>query len=177
MPGYEWREPVLLIDGVVTREVATLAAVTPGADAELVDLGPDEVASIRIACWNPATDSFRQNGIPIIRIHTKKLVEATREPLLWLIRAQEQFRSRHERYAADLEALVEFGLDPDTALEFEGSASGWHASTPSGDIAYRCSANDRSGGSLGEDGEPRLDCSPVDTLALRSLRALYDAGR
>ena len=166
MPGYEWRQPVFLVDGTIVP--------TPPEGGP--DLEPDNIASIRIACWDPATDSFARDGIPVVRIQTKTLVEATRAPLLQLIRAQQDFRARHERYAADLASLAPFGLKADVDLEFEASESGWTASTPSGIVAHRCTANEASAGTLGEDGQPVLDCAPVDTLALHSLRARYDAG-
>jgi hypothetical protein len=104
------------------------------------------------------------------------LIAATRAPLLQLVRAQQEFHQRHDRYATDLASLAAFGLKTDVDLEFEASESGWTASTPSGEVAYRCAANEASAGTLDEDGEPVLDCAQVDALALRSLRARYDAG-
>jgi hypothetical protein len=165
MPGYEWRQPVILVDGVILPP-----------DAKGIDVQPEDIASIRITCWDPATNSFELNGIPVIRIDTKALIEATQAPLLQLIRAQEEFRSRHQRHATDLKSLEAFGLATDVDLEFEASESHWNASTPSGAVAYRCSGNEASAGMIGEDGKPKLQCAPVDTLALRSLRARYDAG-
>lgn len=166
MPGYEWREPVLLVDAVVMRP-----------DSGGIDLQPEEIAWLGITCWDPETDSFERDGIPVIRIQTKALIAATRAPLLRLIRAQQDFRSRHGRYATGLESLEAFGLDTELDLDFEASHSGWKASTPSGEVAYQCSADEASAATLGEDREPQLDCARVDTLALRSLRTLYNAGR
>lgn len=167
MPGYEWREPVFLVDGLVVSK----------DEAEKRDLDPEAIASIQITCWDPATDSFALDGIPVVRIETKALVAATREPLLRLIRAQQAFRSRHDRHATDLESLEAVGFDPAVALEFEASGTGWNASTPSGEVAYRCFASEAPATSTGEDGEPQLECGPVDALALRSLRVRYDSGR
>lgn len=73
--------------------------------------------------------------------------------------------------------LEAFGLDPDAPLEFKHSESGWSASTRSEDVAYRCSANEVSASFVGEDGQLQLDCAPVDTAALRLLRARYDSER
>jgi hypothetical protein len=168
MPGYEWRQPVVLVDDVIIP-----------TDAKGIDLKPEQTASITISCWDPATDSFVRNGngIPVVRIHTKALVEATRAPLLRLIKAQEEFRSRHRRYATDLESLKAFGLGTDVNLEFQASESRWSASTRSEKVAYRCSASEASARTVDKDGQPQLDCAPVDALALHSLRARYDAGR
>ena len=166
MPGYGLREVVLVIDGVVFPR-----------DTKDVSLEEEDIESIWIRCWNPATSSFELDGIPLALVHTKKTFEATRAPLLQLVRAQEEFKARHQRYATDLASLAPFGLPKDVAFEFEATESTWKASTPSAAVTYQCSANAASAGSAGADGQPKLDCVPVDTLALRSLRARFDAGR
>jgi hypothetical protein len=141
-------------------------------------LPPGQAAWVGVLCWSPATNSFQHldDGIPVIWILTKASMEATRAPLLQIIKAQEDFRARHQRYATDLASLETWGADTDMKLEFEGSDARWSASTPSDEVVYRCSANETSGRAFGEDGRPQLDCAPVDALALRALRARYDAG-
>lgn len=166
MPGYELREPVVLVDAVVTPRSA-------------VDgLEPEQVAWVGILCWSPATNSFQHlsDGIPVIWIITKARIEAARAPLLLLIKAQEDFRASHQRYATDLESLEPFGLNADVDLEFEGSDSRWNASSPSEKVVYQCSANERSASTVGKDAQPQLDCAPVGALALTALRVRYDAG-
>jgi hypothetical protein len=166
MPGYELGEPVVLVDAVVTRR----------SDVEA--LNPEEVAWVGILCWSPSTNSIQHlgNGISVIWIITKTTIEATRAPLLQLIKAQEDFRGRHQRYASDLESLESFGVNTDIDVEFEGSDSRWNASSPSENVMYRCSANETSVSTVGKDGQPQPDCAPVEPLALRALRAHYDAG-
>ena len=159
-------EPVIVVDDVVTPK-----SVVEGLD-------PEQVAWVGILCWSPATSSLQHlgNGIPVIWILTKTRIEAARAPLLRLIKAQEDFRARHQRYATDLDSLEPFGLNIDVDLEFEGSDSRWSASTPSTKVAYQCSATETSGSTLGKDGEPQLDCAPVVAIALNALRTRYDAG-
>jgi hypothetical protein len=165
MPGYGTREAVFMIDGIISQNPADT-----GMDLQ------EDIAWHELTCWDHQTDSFERSGIQIVRIQTKALVAATRAPLLQLIQAQEAFRARHERYAPDLASLQPFGLDPEVRLDFETSESGWKASTPPGPIAHSCSATEASIATLREDGEPELDCTQVDTLALRSLRTLFDSG-
>jgi hypothetical protein len=166
MPGYGLRELVVLIDGVILPR-----------DSNDIALEQEDIESVWIRCWNPATSSFELDGIPLALVHTKKTFEATRAPLLQLVRAQEEFKARHQRYATDLASLVPFGLPEDVAFELEATESTWKASTPSAAVTYQCSANEGLARSAGADGQPKLDCVPVDTLALRSLRARFDAGR
>jgi hypothetical protein len=165
LPGYASNQGVILLDGeVVPRPLAELGLGT--------DLEP---ASIDITCWDPDADAFSQRGVMVLRIQSMDMVAATRAPLLKLVEAQEAFRERHGHHATDLASLADFGFTPGIRLDFEATETGWSASTPDGDIAHRCSASEASASSRRDDGEPALDCSRVDTLALRSLRAYYDA--
>ncbi len=166
MPGYAANQPVIVVDGVIVDE----SAPRLGTD------GAMELESLTITCWHPERDAFARDGAPVVYALSRHLVVSTRAPLLQLIEAQEAFRSRHARYAGDLASLEDYGLAPEVALAFEVTDSGWKASTPPGDVAYRCSATEASAGVLRDDGEPKLDCEPVDTLALRALRELHDAG-
>jgi len=59
-----------------------------------------------------------------------------------------------------LESFEAVGFHADVDLEFATSGTGWKASTPSA-----------------EDGEPQIECEPVDALALRSLPVRHDSGR
>jgi hypothetical protein len=165
MPGYAMREPVVLVDAAVTSQ--------SGMDA----LAPEEVGYVGIMCWNPLTNSFEHlgEGIPVIWIITETTIERARAPLRQVIDAQENFRARHARYAADAESLEAFGLSTDVKLVIEGSESGWRASTPADHAVYQCSA--RRSSPSAEDEQAKLDCAPVAAIALRALRARYDAGR
>ncbi len=165
LPGYASNEAVRVVDGVVvprgTREGPLSAA--------------REVASIDITCWNPETNTFGQRGVMVIRVQTQALVEATQAPLLELIEAQRSFRAEHGRDAPDLASLSSHGLAPEHGLDFAVTETGWRALTPEGDVAHRCWATEASASHMDVDGSPTVECTRVDALALRSLRAYYEA--
>lgn len=165
LPGYASNEGVTVIDGVVVPRGMREGALS-------ADLEP---ASIEITCWNPETNTFGQRGVMVIRVQTQSLVEATQAPLLELIEAQRAFRAEHGRDAPDLASLSGHGLAPEHGLDYETTETGWRASTPEGDVAHRCWATEASASLPNDDGSPALACNRVDALALRSLRAYYEA--
>ncbi len=142
MPGLEFNDAVVLVDGAVVpvrmieRILTAEGLLRPqGPD----DIDPDDIHSMEITCWNPATGEFDSGvGVPVIRIHTKGLVDATRAPIEGLLRAQEAHFSQHSRYAHSLDDLVAFGVPRDAMLEFSVTSAGWSATTPRHGVAYRC---------------------------------------
>ena len=166
MPGVGPNGAVVVVDG---------SAVVSGSE-ELDGMDPSNIHSIELTCWNPATGEFGGGGgVPIIRIHSKGLVESTRAPIEALLRAQEAYISQHSRYARSLDDLVEFGLPRDSMLEFSATLTGWSATTPRQDVDYRCFVySGDAPQELAGIKEHAIVCQSEAAKANRALREMYE---
>jgi len=180
MPGLAFNDAVVLVDGAVVpvrmieRILTAEGLLRPqGPD----DIDPDDIHSMEITCWNPATGEFDSGvGVPVIRIHTKGLVDATRAPIEGLLRAQEAHFSQHSRYAHNLDDLVALGVPQDAMLEFSATSNGWSATTRRDDVAYRCFVFSVDAPlELEEMKEHEIVCPPAATRASPVLREMWEA--
>ena len=169
MPGLERGEPVTLKDGLIVG-----TGILGDLFAEIDD--PSNVHSGGIICWNPATGEFQPGGgISVIAIWTNGFVESTRAPIEALLQAQEAYFSQHSRYAQSLDDLVAFGVPQDAMLEFSGTSTGWSATTPRDDVAYRCFVySGNATPELAEMKEHEVVCQTENAKASRALREMYE---
>ncbi len=180
MPGLAFNDAVVLVDGAVVpirmieRILTAEGLLRPqGPD----DIDPDDIHSMEITCWNPATGEFGGGvGVPIIRIHSKGLVESTRAPIEALLRAQEAYFSQHSRYAQSLDDLVGFGVPRDAMLEFSATSTGWSATTPRDDVDNRCFVYSGSAvPAVFGMKEHEIVCQPEKAKVSRALLEMYEA--
>ncbi len=173
VPGLERNSAVFVVDGSV---VAAGMMEDQAVQAAFGSLGPDDIFSIEILCWNPRTGTF--GGGPAIGvwvIWTKASLRLTRTPLEELLGAQDAYFAAHSRYATSLDALADLG-GPDTLLKFSATSDGWSAATPGEDALYRCTvysgnaAPEFAGMTAGE-----VACEEDDTRASRAMREWYKA--
>ncbi len=143
----------------------------------LEELDPESILSIEIICWNPESGEFRfGGGISIIAIWTKGLEESTRAPIEALLRAQEAYFPQHSRYAQSLDDLRGFGIPEDAMLEFSATATGWSATTPRDDVAYRCFVySGNATPELAEMKEHEVVCQTENATASRALQEMYES--
>jgi hypothetical protein len=174
VPGLARNSAVIVVDGsVVVAGMMEDQAVQEAFGS----LGPDDIFSIEILCWNPRTGTFGGGaGIGVIAIWTNASLQFTRTPLEELLGAQDAHFAAHSRYATSLDALADFGGPEDTVLEFSATSDGWSAATPGEDAVYRCavySGNappEFAGMTAGE-----VACEEDDTRASRAMREWYKA--
>ena len=173
VPGLARNSAVIVVDGSV---VAAGMMEDQAVQAAFGSLGPDDIFSIEILCWNPRTGTF--GGGPAIGvwvIWTKASLRLTRTPLEELLGAQDAYFAAHSRYATSLDALADLG-GPDTLLKFSATSDGWSAATSGEDAVYRCavySGNappEFAGMTAGE-----VACEEDDTRASRAMREWYKA--
>ena len=172
MPGLEFNDAVVLLDGSIVPDVGTAASggLTLDEFAEAFDIEWAE-----LTCWNPTTGEFGGVGVPIWSLHTKSFVECTRAPIKGLLRAQQAHFSQHSRYAQSLDDLVEFGVPQDAMLEFTATSAGWSATTPRDDVAYRCFVfSGDAPKELAEVKEHEIVCQAEAAKANPALREMYE---
>ena len=136
MPGLEFNDAVILLDGLIVPDAGLQAS--GGITFGKLGVEASDILWGELTCWNPKTGEFGGVGVPIWSLHTKGFVESTRAPIERLLRAQEAYFSEFSRYAQSLENLVAFGLPRDSMLEFSATSAGWSATTPRDDVAFRC---------------------------------------
>ena len=166
-PGLEPTAPVIFLDGSV---------VLSGGE-ELNEIYPSDVHSLEIhLCWNPATGEFQpRGGVSVIAVWTNGFVASARAPIESLLRAQEVYFRQHSRYAQSLDDLVAFGVPQDAMLEFSGTSTGWSATTPRDDVAYRCFVySGNATPELAEMKEHEVVCQTENAKASRALREMYE---
>ncbi len=172
MPGLEFNDAVVLLDGSIVPDVGTAASggLTLNEFAEAFDIEWAE-----LTCWNPTTGEFGGVGVPIWSLHTKSFVESTRAPIEALLRAQEAHFSQHSRYAQSLDDLVGFGVPLDAMLEFSATSTGWSATTPRDDVDYRCFVySGEAPQELAGMKEHEVVCQSERAKASRALREMYE---
>ena len=172
MPGLEFNDAVVLLDGSIVPDVGTAASggLTLDEFAEAFDIEWAE-----LTCWNPTTGEFGGVGVPIWSLHTKSFVESTRAPVEALLRAQEAYFSQHSRYARSLDDLVEFGVPQDAMLEFTATSAGWSATTPRDDVAYRCVVfSGDAAQELAVMNEHEVVCQAEGAKASRLMREMFE---
>ena len=169
-PGLEQGAPVVMLDG------SFVGTGMSGEQAGLEELDPSDIYSIDIICWNPATGEFRTGGgVNVISIVTKRLHESTRAPIEVLLRAQEAYFFKHARYAQSLDDLRGLSIPEDAMLEFSATSSGWSASTPKDDVAYRCFVQPGNAeAALGGMKQHEVVCQPETAQASRVLRDMHE---
>ena len=173
MPGFEPGEPVVFLDGLFVPNGFNV----PGESSALDEVDPDDVLTLRIACWNPATGEVEISvGVPVILVWTKSVMESTRTPIRDLLRAQQAYFSQHSRYARRLGDLVGFGLPRGAMLEFSATSAGWSATTPGGDVAHRCSVfSGNATQALAGMMEHKVVCQPEEGKVNRAMREMYES--
>ena len=174
VPGLARNSGVIVVDGsVVDAGMMEDQAV----QAAFGSLGPDDIFSIKILCWNPRTGTF--GGGPAIGVWvlwTKASLQSTRTPLEELLSAQDAHFAAHSRYATSLDALSDFGGPRDTLLEFSATSDGWSAATPREDAAYRCAVYSGNAASeLADMTAGEVFCEEDITRASRAMREWYKA--
>ena len=174
MPGLAFNDAVVLLDGSIVPNVGLVASGE--FTVEKLGIEASDIHSIEVTCWNPATGEFGGGvGVPIIRIHTKGLVDATRAPIEGLLRAQQAYFSQHSRYAHSLGDLVAFGVPRDAMLEFSVTSAGWSATTPRDGVAYRCFVfSGDAPQELAGTKEHDIVCQPEAAKANPALREMYE---
>ncbi len=172
MPGLEFNDAVVLLDGSIVPDVGTAASggLTLNEFAEAFDIEWAE-----LTCWNPTTGEFGGVGVPIWSLHTKSFVESTRAPIEGLLRAQGAYFSEFSRYAQSRVELVVFGLPRDAMLEFSVTSAGWSATTPRDDVAFRCFVfSGDAPKELAEMKEHEIVCQSEAAKANPALREMYE---
>ena len=174
VPGLARNSAVIVMDGSV---VAAGMLEDQAVQAAMNSLGPDDILSVKILCWNPRTGTFGGGpAIGVIAIWTKASLQSTRTPLEELLGAQDAHFAAHSRYATSLDALADFGGPRDTLLKFSATSDGWSAATPGEDAVYRCAvysgnaAPEFAGMTAGE-----VACEEDDTRASRAMREWYES--
>ncbi len=170
-PGLEPGAAIVLVDGSI---------VMPGsqeANEGLEEIDPESIHLLEIICWNPETGEFQPGGgVSMIAIWTNGFVDSTRAPIDVLLRAQQAHFSQHSRYAQSLDDLVGFGVPQDAMLEFSATSTGWSATTPRDDVAYRCFVHSGSATpELAEMKEHEVVCQTENAKASRALRETYES--
>ncbi len=198
VPGFARGVPVMVLDGsvigvevpdgslgigrldprgapVTVLDSSVIGVEVPDGNLAFGALNPDDVRSINIICWNPATGFGPSPGINVIAIRTVSFLQSTRAPLEQLLKAQDAHFAVHSHYARSLDALIDFGGPRDAMLELSATSHGWSAATKD-NPAYRCAVYSGSATPVLDDmtvGE--MACEDDDTRASRAMREWYEA--
>lgn len=157
LPGFPDDAAVVLIDGEIRGN---------SLEMDLDELDTDDVSRLAIICWNPETDELpARNGVQLIVITTKGLVDSTRAEIREAIESLRRFSAANHRAPGSL-ARLDLSSRAAARMEYTHSDSGWTVAT-AGPRAFVCSAS-------GTDFDGvEVTCQVSHELAKLNLREAY----